>query len=287
MTGGRRLVVTGAALTALVTLVAIASRAHHPGGGSGAAPARPPMLLIEYWAGLMLVLFPIGAIIVIWALAYRRHEAALAGKTNWRRSLTVVAIVFLILGARLIIAGHLHRPHLKLPSAVNGGHNGRAQPSGQGAGRSDPYWVPALVLGSLTCALLFTGGYALAKRRREGDVWAAEAELSAALDAVLEDTLNDLRAEADPRRAVIRTYRRMEQTFSAYGVSRGDAETPQEYLERVLDRLNVSTFAVRRLTQLFSRAKFSEHEIDTGMKDEAIEALVGLRAELEHAREAA
>ena len=38
---------------------------------------------------------------------------------------------------------------------------------------------------------------------------------------------------------------------------------------------------------LFARAKFSPHEIDSSMKDEAIEALVGLRAELEHKPEAA
>jgi hypothetical protein len=38
---------------------------------------------------------------------------------------------------------------------------------------------------------------------------------------------------------------------------------------------------VRKVTQLFARAKFSPHEIDAGMKDEAIDALAGLRAELE------
>jgi hypothetical protein len=76
----------------------------------------------------------------------------------------------------------------------------------------------------------------------------------------------------------------MEQTFAAYGVAREEAEAPLEYLARVLDRLSVSVASVRRLTQLFARARFSEHEVDTGMKDEAIEALVGLRAELEHGR---
>jgi len=39
---------------------------------------------------------------------------------------------------------------------------------------------------------------------------------------------------------------------------------------------------VRRLAQLYGRAKFSVHEIDGRMKDDAIEALAGLRAELEH-----
>jgi hypothetical protein len=41
---------------------------------------------------------------------------------------------------------------------------------------------------------------------------------------------------------------------------------------------------VRKLTQLFQRARFSTHEIDTGMKEDAIEALSGLQAELEVGR---
>jgi hypothetical protein len=39
---------------------------------------------------------------------------------------------------------------------------------------------------------------------------------------------------------------------------------------------------VRRLTDLYSRAKFSPHEIDAEMKNDAIDALAGLRAELAH-----
>ena len=117
--------------------------------------------------------------------------------------------------------------------------------------------------------------------------WDAEAELAVALDVVLKDSLEDLHGELDPRTAVIRTYARMEQTFAAYGVPRQPAEAPLEYVARVLDRLQVSAFAAERLTKLFARAKFSTHEIDAGMKAEAIEALSGLRVELEHTAEAA
>jgi hypothetical protein len=46
-------------------------------------------------------------------------------------------------------------------------------------------------------------------------------------------------------------------------------------------------FAVKRLTQLYERAKFSPHEIDAAMKDDAIDALAGLRAELDCETEAA
>ena len=92
--------------------------------------------------------------------------------------------------------------------------------------------------------------------------------------------MEDLRAERDARRAVIRAYARMERLFGAYGVPRHPSEAPLEYLARLLGSLDVSAFSVQRLTHLFERAKFSTHEIDYGMKDEAIEALAGLRGEL-------
>src|SRR5439155_19740037 len=131
--------------------------------------------------------------------------------------------------------------------------------------------VPALVVFSILLGLGSVAGWALLQRRLEGDEWDREAQLMAALDNVLADTLDDLRAENAPRKAVIRTYARMEQTFAAYGVPREEAETPLEYVERVLARLSVSSSATRRVTQLFARARFSRHEIDVSMKAEAID----------------
>jgi len=47
----------------------------------------------------------------------------------------------------------------------------------------------------------------------------------------------------------------------------------------------VSHRSIARLTALFERAKFSQHEVDTGMKEEAISALETTRDELRDARE--
>ena len=98
---------------------------------------------------------------------------------------------------------------------------------------------------------------------------------------MLDDSLDDLRAERDPRKAVIATYARMETTLAGAGLPRAAAETPLEYLGRVLrELLHTSAEAVARLTSLFERAKFSTHEIDGGMKNDAINALVTMRDEL-------
>jgi hypothetical protein len=73
----------------------------------------------------------------------------------------------------------------------------------------------------------------------------------------------------------------MERALATRGLPRRESEAPVEYLQRILDAVRASQHSVRRLTRLFERARFSPHEIDERMKDDAIDALTGLRAELE------
>jgi len=107
-----------------------------------------------------------------------------------------------------------------------------------------------------------------------------ELEARKALADILDDTLDDLRAEKDPRKAVIAAYSRMERSLASFGLPRRPFEAPGEYLTRVLEELRSGSPAARRLTELFERAKFSQHAIDAAMKDEAIDAVVTLRDEL-------
>ena len=79
---------------------------------------------------------------------------------------------------------------------------------------------------------------------------------------------------------MIRAYGRMERALGTYGLARRPAETPLEYLSRALTSLRVGRRSVERLSALFERAKFSQHEIDLSMKSEALSALGALRDEL-------
>ena len=79
---------------------------------------------------------------------------------------------------------------------------------------------------------------------------------------------------------MIAAYARLERALAAYGLPRRPSEAPEEYVARILVDLDVGTASVRRLTALFERAKFSQHVVDEGMKDEAIVTLEELRAEL-------
>src|SRR4051812_35301135 len=92
MSGARRLMLGGIGLTALLALVAVASRAHKPGGGSGAV-AHPPRLFLEYVASLMVVMIPIAIVVIMFALAHSRHQSALKGQQNWRRTMLLILLV--------------------------------------------------------------------------------------------------------------------------------------------------------------------------------------------------
>ena len=68
--------------------------------------------------------------------------------------------------------------------------------------------------------------------------------------------------------------------LAAHGLPRKPAEAPLEYLGRMLAELSVSDRAARALTDLFERAKFSQHVVGAEMKDEAIDALETVRDDL-------
>ena len=292
MSGARKLLLSGAALTALLAFVAIASRAHRPGGGTGGGDAHAPTLIGDYLATIALIIMPVGAVIVVWGLANRRRQQRLSGKTDWRRTLVAVAFISALLSVAVFAAekrqegrqarGNAGATALAGPLGPTGLRQRQKPRAETPPHRAQWSWLPVLVLGSLLLGIVVTTGIAVAHGRRNREALDEEAELTRALNEVLSDSLDDLRAERDPRKAVIRAYARMEKTFGAYGVPREEHETPLEYVARVLDSLRVSSFAVRRLVQLFERAKFSPHTIEASMKDDAIEALAGLRAELEH-----
>jgi len=103
----------------------------------------------------------------------------------------------------------------------------------------------------------------------------------------LDESLDDLRSEPDLRRAIIAAYARMEHALAVGGIPRRPSEAPFEYVERALGDLETSAESVRRLTDLFEWAKFSQHEPGPEMRDEAIDALVAVRDELRQPAEAA
>lgn len=90
----------------------------------------------------------------------------------------------------------------------------------------------------------------------------------------------DLDTTPDPREAVIACYVRMEAAFADAGSKRDVTETPTELMARVLTEQHVPAKDVRRLTALFTEARFSGHPIDDGMRDAARHSLRNVAASL-------
>jgi hypothetical protein len=115
------------------------------------------------------------------------------------------------------------------------------------------------------------------RRPVAGDITASG--LAAAVAEVLDDTIERLRNEPDPRLAVITAYARMEDVFARHGLPRRAAETALEFLARALEAVTEAGPA-RRLTDLFELAMFSTRPFDRATQDEAIDALVAVRDDL-------
>jgi hypothetical protein len=290
--GGRptRALAPALIVLALVAFVAVASTGSARPAGTGET-RRPADVLLDIFFSFVLVAFIPAAAMLIWGLMQRKEIAQgfASGRFGRRSGL----VTFLLVAAALGLFGYwrLRDPQLQLSEQFEDVIVPRGGPATSFGEEETPpqyeaefAWIPVLVV-VLLGALAFAAHYASARRRRRR--WGEREAAAEALAEVLDDTLDDHRAEVDPRKAVIAAYARLERTLAAHGAARKAAETPEEYLVRILPGLAVERRSIRRLTDLFTRAKFSQHEVDTGMKEEAIDALAQVRDELRAAAAAA
>lgn len=101
------------------------------------------------------------------------------------------------------------------------------------------------------------------------------------LEAAVDESLEDLRAESDPRRAIVRCYARFERAAADSGHARRPWLTPAEFMHEVLARLSLPRAAVPTLTGLFELARFSHHALGPQERDRAVDALHEIRRAME------
>jgi hypothetical protein len=182
----------------------------------------------------------------------------------------------LVVAVRRSIGAGLDQPPPSMPGA------GTLVPLGNGAPSGASFTVHWWIVVGLV--IIVAGGSVLSlARRRRPDIAKSEAHRSqrrVQVQAAVEETLEEITQEADPRRAIIRAYSRMEQTLAQNGLGRFPYEAPVEYLDRALATVQLSRSSAERLTNLFLRARFSQHIVDSGLKAEAIAALTEVRDEL-------
>jgi uncharacterized membrane protein len=264
-----------------VVLVAIAARGSTSTGDSSAR--KPSDALLDVLFTMYLVALVAGAVMLVYLLVLRRKVRVETGKAPRKSLLEMIGTMFVLGTVGLLLARRLQDwerpPPIEQEEAV-----GQAQTSPSTTSpdvtsyEAEVAWVPVLVTMGLIILATIAWWYAgRVRRRARGEL---HSELAAAVALAVDESLDDLRAEPDPRRAVIAAYARLERVLAAHGLPRRPAEAPVEYLGRMLAELSVSDRAARALTELFERAKFSQHAVGAEMKDEAIDALQTVRDDL-------
>jgi Domain of unknown function (DUF4129) len=278
-----RLPVFALFVTALVAVVALAARGgpfRSGGGGSGGAVTGPAPVFYDYlWTTVViLVLFSFAAVIAgVWLLREERGKP----RSGWSMLRSLVSLL-VIASIGVFFSRHLHFQRLPggqgdsgLPGRALGGGSGSNGAAGQSRGVQ--FQWPELV--GFLALLLVLGALLYVDRVRPGPP-KKRRDASETVALALDESLDDLRTDPDLRRAIVAAYARMERALAGVGLRRHPAEAPLEYLERALVSLESSAEAVRRLTDLFEWARFSHHEPDPAMRDEAVDALIAVRDEL-------
>ncbi|HUQ22771.1 MAG TPA: DUF4129 domain-containing protein [Gaiellaceae bacterium] len=283
---GRNALLTTLGVLLGLVVVAVAARGSTSAGDG--TTRKPSDALLDAIFTLYLLAMVGGAVLFVYLLVLHRRVRTESGRGK-RRSLIEMLFTFAVLvGASALFARRIasfNRPLPVEPEEAIGRID--SLPAHASADPAAPYqaeiaWLPVLITVALIVLAAGAWWYSgRARRRARGEL---PAQLAAAFAQAVDESLDDLRSEPDPRRAVIAAYARLERVLTAHGLPRKPSDAPAEYLARMLEELSVTQRAARRLTDLFERAKFSQHAVGIEMKLEAISALETVRDDLLAAR---
>lgn len=278
-----RLTIVGIVLIVLLGIVALVSRGHVSPAGGGAHDRGASQALANGVFTLWIIAMLVGVGLLGYTMSVKKRDSK-------RETFRIKPLLFsLLFFAAVVIGmvigfnklGNKNQRQLQAPVAIGTKHlkKGDKTKLEKALNPHDPSfnWY---IAGGVFAAIFGLSLTALIASQRRRSKLVREITATQELLAMLDETLDDLRNEADPRKAVIAAYARMEKILAGHGLGRRPSEAPLEYLGRVLTELRVSEDAVTKLTALFERAKFSEHEIGPEAKDEAIDALLELRDQL-------
>jgi hypothetical protein len=284
---GLRAAAVGAVVLALLGIVALASGGGRPAVGSSADPA-PIFQVRDIVHTLVITFYVLLVIAFVWALRrFGGRDIGPAGPMRLRSLALALAFAGLLWVGMITRGDQIRETIERARGALQveeeptlGGEQGQGEEAARRPPPAEFEWEVALaVVGAAAAGVAFL---VLRRRRRSDELppLGEREDVKAELAAAVEETLEDLRRESDPRRAVIAAYAQLERTLTRHRLPRVASEAPFEYLARILRELRVRAPAVLALTELFERARFSLHTIDETMKHEAIEALAAVRDDL-------
>jgi uncharacterized protein DUF4129 len=286
-------VVAGVAM--LLAMAAAGSRARVGGGPSvGSAALRLGFGALEFLAAVAL-LGGLALLVVGFPRLRRRRDdepewVVERPPVPWYTKLLALGLVVIVLGGlagSLLVLRHQLEERQAAPPAPTAPAPPQVPSSvppaaGNPPGTGDPLLPVVWAIGVVAVA---AAGWAVAPRlrfrRRVAKVERRRAEAAQpVVEEALRLSLEDLRREPDPRRAIVAAYARMLAVLGRLGMRRRAAEAPLEYLRRLLGELEGDPEPARRLTELFELAEFSRAPVTEAMRAEAIGALGTIRARL-------
>jgi hypothetical protein len=226
--------------------------------------------------------------VAMYGFVIQAREGEVARKSYRQRTLESIGMMFFF-GALAFVVIYLKRHHHSIfnihPQGLNNAKNALKGRNGHRANVEPQFEWTVLWVALAVLAVGVGWFYYTWRTRKKRTAVPLDHERTVAEDfaASIGDAIDDLEAEPDARRAVIAAYARMEAVLARNGLRRRPSETPVEYLRRILLGLTARGDAVSRLTSLFEQAKFSHHEIDASMKQDAIGALREIRTDLQGA----
>lgn len=216
----------------------------------------------------------VGAVVVVALVIELLRDPApkTEGGRSWWLGMVVAAVVL----AALLV---LPRPE---PDERVAEQPARASPPVESADETPtpPEGGPFAPLAAGLAALVVVAA-AVAMRRRPAPVAEAAGTAAAEVSEALAAGVADLLADPDPRRAILRTWDRLEQVFGHHGLGRAPQETTAELARRALGALDASAASSARLADLVERAMYSLEPLTRDDQLVAVEAFEAVRSEIE------
>ena len=266
-------------LIALAVLVGIGSR---PGGiepGGPVPPLEPFEVLVQTGLYVVIALDLLLMAGLVYVFSRQLNRAV-------KLALLMMPILLLVLTIGLFVAaapfgrGLIGQPSIStsaVPATLP-----QTNPPLSTMTRSADSALPWVSLGfAAAVVVIVVLAWVISERRlrMQGQVRASERPetVSEGIDEGLETLLSN----PDPRQAVIAAYSVMEKAFARAGRARRHFEAPLEFVGRILSSVPGAGTDVTKLAELFELAKFSQHEIDENMRAVAVSALSNIRRQLQ------
>ena len=276
----RRLVPVGLVVAGLLAIAGIASHGR-PLSRSGRGPG-PTATFFDYVSTTLILLAIVMVAVLVWAILTQDARAGAPRRGRWHVIATLLSFAVSVgLAVLLLLTGFIDRLRRLEQRSGHQQTTAQTQPAKsktpKNVRNARVRWDEVAVFAALVLGLGIAG---LAARQARGTPRSFRFGRNEAVTQAIDDSIDDLRNDPDLRRAIIAAYARMEHALARSGLGRRPSEAPFEYMERALVELDTSGPSAERLTNLFERAKFSQHEPLAEMRDDAIDALLAVRDEL-------